>query len=79
MLLTLTGLSLRNAPAPRSAQASSPYAGALETPSTSSPSRISAICVEKNGVSRTKDLVPSIGSTSQTFAACMSCRPPSSP
>ena len=28
---------------------------------------------------RTKDLVPSIGSTSHTFAACIACCPPSSP
>ena len=42
-VLTRMGRSLRKAPAPSSAQASSPKAGALETPSTSLPARISAI------------------------------------
>jgi len=51
----------------------------FETPSTSSPARMSAICVEKNGVSRTNDLVPSIGSTSQMLSDPMACRPVSSP
>ena len=78
-LLTRICLPLRNAPVPRSAHASSSYAGAHETPSTMRPPRISAICVEKNGHSRTNDLVPSIGSTSQTLSAFMSDLPVSSP
>ena len=79
MPLTRIARSLSQAPPPSSAQASSPYTGALETPSTRRPARSSAICVEKNGVSRTNDLVPSIGSTSQMFSAPMACWPVSSP
>ena len=40
---------------------------------------MSAICVEKKGLSRTNDFVPSIGSTSQMLSACMACCPVSSP
>ena len=51
----------------------------MDTPNTNRPPRMSAICVEKNGHSRTKDLVPSMGSTSQTLSAFMSDLPVSSP
>jgi len=79
MRLTCTRLPFRYAPQPRSAYASSPYTGALDTPSTISPPRISAIWVENMGYSRTKALVPSMGSTSQTLSACVSRLPVSSP
>src|ERR1700733_14406196 len=77
--LTLAGLPLRYAPQPRSAKLNSPYTGALDTPSTISPRRIRAICVENMGYSRTKALVPSIGSTSHRFSAFASRDPVSSP
>src|SRR5258707_5630674 len=77
--LTLTGLPFRYAPQPRSAKLSSPYTGALDTPSTIYPRRINAICVENIGYSRTKALVPSIGDTSHRSSAFSSRDPVSSP
>ena len=62
-----------------SAQANSSIIVPLDTPSTISPPRIRAIWVEKNGYWRTKPLVPSIGSTSQSESASSRVRPVSSP
>src|SRR6202051_3417089 len=67
--LTPTGLPFRYAPQPRSAKLSSPYTGALDTPSTISPRRIRPLCVEHIGYSRTNALVPSMGSTRHRLSA----------
>src|SRR5271168_3268565 len=77
--LTARGLPFRYAPQPRSAKLNSPYTGALDTPSTISPRRIRAICVENIGYSRTNALVPSMGSTNHRLSAFASRDPVSSP
>src|SRR4029079_6317142 len=77
--LTLSGCPSSHAPRPISAYASSPYTGADETPTIKRPRCMSAICVEKNGYSRTNDLVPAIGSTSHRYSASTELCPVSSP
>ena len=78
-LLTWMGRSFSHAPTPISPYASSPYAGADDTPTTSRPRCISAICVENIGYSRTNALVPSMGSTIQMHSAPIALWPVSSP
>ena len=80
MSLTLMRLLVEPRAAARlSAYASSPYTGADETPTISRPRCMSAICVEKNGYSRTNAFVPSIGSTSHRYSASSALCPVSSP
>ena len=49
------------------------------TPNTGSPNRISAISVPQAGIPAMKDLVPSIGSSTQTYSASGRSFPYSSP
>ena len=48
-------------------------------PNTAFPVRISAISVPQAGMPEMKDLVPSIGSSTQTYSASGRSRPYSSP
>ena len=48
-------------------------------PNTGSPNRVSAISVPQAGMPAMKDLVPSIGSSTQTYSASARSAPNSSP
>ena len=48
-------------------------------PNTGSPTRVSAISVPQAGMPEMKDLVPSIGSSTQTYSASVRSAPNSSP
>ena len=48
-------------------------------PNTGSPKRVSAISVPQAGMPEMKDLVPSIGSSTQTYSASARSSPNSSP
>ena len=57
----------------------SPMKGWFIMPNTGSPNRVSAISVPQAGIPAMKDLVPSIGSSTQTYSASGRSEPNSSP
>ena len=65
--------------APPSPEKRSRVKGWFIMPKTGSPNRISAISVPQAGMPEMKDLVPSIGSSTQTYSASVRSAPNSSP